>query len=249
MLNALGRILNSLRGSATATAENIADSVAIPALEQNIRDADTKIDVAKRDLAGLMGKIAVGQRRLGELDQKIARDEAVVQRALDEGKEDLALEVANRLTTIQQEAETERRSIAAMQSNSEQLQGVVGSLTDQVKSLRREIDQIRVTESVQKAQSVILASGAGATGSINNAADALRRIKEKQAERGATFEAQQKLAEISTGGDLDRRLASEGLLEGPSSGKALIAKMKAERAALAAPVEQKALPAPEADKA
>lgn len=245
MLNALGRILNAIRGTATAQAEAIADSVAIPALEQNIRDAETKVDVAKRDLAGLMGKIAVGQRRLSELDQKIARDEAVVQRALDDNKEDLALEVANRLTTVQQEAEAERRSIASMQANSDQLQGVVGSLTDQIKSLKREIDQVRVTESVQKAQSVILASGAGATGSINNAADAVRRIREKQAERGATFEAQQKLAEITTGGDLDRRLASEGLLEGPASGKALLAKMKAERAALAAPEAQKALPAPE----
>ena len=91
-------------------------------------------------------------------------------------------------------------------------------------------------ESVQKAQAAIVSHGAGAVSTLSNAAASLQRLKEKQAGRAAQFEAANKLDEIQSGSDLDRRLASAGLLEGPGSGASILARVKARaNPALAAP--------------
>ena len=110
--------------------------------------------------------------------------------------------------------------------------------------MKREIETVRVTESVQKAQEQIVNHGAGAASTLNNAAASLQRIKERQAARSAQFEAADKLAEIQSGGDLDRRLADAGLLDGPGSGASVLARLKAQRAALTLPTPALSLPSP-----
>lgn len=250
MLNALGRIINSIRGSVNNAAEAVADANAIPALQQNIRDANVKLEKSKDDLSGLVAKVKMAERKLATIEEAIASDEATAQRAVDQGKDDIALKVLNRIAAARLEADKERKSINDMKAASVNLHGVISSLSDQIKSVERQISQVEVTETVLSAQDAILSSGAGASGSINNASDALRRIQEQQEARREKAEARMQLSDMTSGGDLDRQLAEEGLLGGPATGKALLEEMKAKRAAaLAAPDATKALAAPEGEKA
>jgi phage shock protein A len=247
-----GRLFTAVRGGANEAAEKVADANAIRILEQQMRDANTALMRAQTDLAGLMGKAKLSRDKVADLEQKYARDMAVIERAVEQGQDALAQELADRVAILEGELERERRSLAELSSKEVQLRESVTQIRNRMQAMRREIDTVKVMESVQKAQAAIVSHGAGAVSTLSNAAASLQRLKEKQAERAAQFEAANKLEEIQTGGDLDRRLADAGLLEGPGSGAAILAKVKARATpALAAPnpaAPQLAAPAMETTK-
>jgi phage shock protein A len=240
-----GKLFTMVRGTANDAAESIADAGAVRILDQQVRDADGALLKAQTDLAGLMGKAKLTRDRVLDLEQKHGRDLAVLERAVESGQEQLATELADRVAVLEGELERERRSLAELTSRETQLKDTVGKLRQRIQSMKREIDTVKVTESVQKAQQAIVSHGAGAISTLGNAAASLQRLKEKQAARSAEFEAANKIEEISSGGDLDRRLADAGLLESGGTGAAVLARMRARsQPALAAPANQAALPPP-----
>lgn len=247
MLGALTRLFKAAQGGVNETMEKIGDANAITIIEQQMRDAEGALGKAKFELAGLMGKAQTAAKRVAELQAKAARDTELVQRLLLKGTPDdekLALEVANRLTTVQQELAKEEGNVAMLEKSSGSLRATVSKLTTKIADMKREIDTARVTEQVQKAQSAIVSSGMGAASTLSSASDSLKRLRERQIQKQEHFDAQERIDEIEGGGDLDARLASAGLLDGPPSGQALIEQMKARM--LAAPEAQKALEAPKA---
>ena len=83
----------------------------------------------------------------------------------------------------------------------------------QVKALRTQVDTVKATASVQKAQMAIASRTAGANSGMSNALESLERIKQRQAETTARLEASEELDATSCDGDLNRKLAAAGLLE------------------------------------
>lgn len=247
MLGAITRLFKAAQGGVNETMEKIGDANAITIIEQQMRDAEAALGKAKFELAGLMGKAQTAAARVAELQVKGARDNELVQRLLGKGTpedEKLALEVANRLTTVQQELTKAQGDVDMLENTSAKLRATVTKLTAKISEMRREIDTARVTEQVQNAQSAIVSSGLGAASTLSSAGDSLKRLRERQIQKQAHFDAQERIDEIDGGGDLDARLASAGVLEGPPTGQALIEQMKAKM--LAAPEAQKAIEAPKA---
>jgi phage shock protein A len=253
-----GKLFTVIRGGATEAAEAVVDKQALRILDQQVRDAETSLARAQTDLASLMGRAKLTRDKVMELQQKHARDMAVIERAIDQGQDQLAKELADRIAILEGELEREQASLQQLTRKEDELKGAVVKIRQNIQAMKREIETVKVTESVQKAQEQIVSHGAGAASTLNNAAASLQRIKERQAARSAQFEAADKLAEIQSGGDLDRRLADAGLLEGPGSGASVLARLKAQRqgalptashaGALPPPVQQIAAPISEADK-
>ena len=244
MLGIFARLFKAAQGGANDVLERIGDANAITIIEQQMRDAEAALGKAKFELAGLMGKSQTSAKRVAELQDKANRDHELVQRLLAKGDEALALEVANRLTTVQQELAREQSNAAMLEQSAATLRGTVEKLTRKIADMKREIDTARVTEQVQKAQSAIVSSGMGAASTLSSAGDSLKRLRERQVQRQEHFNAQEKLDEIAGGGDLDARLASAGMLDGPPTGQALLEEIKAKM--LAPPEAQKSLEAPKA---
>jgi phage shock protein A len=244
-----GSLFTAVRGGVSEAAEKAADANAVRILDQQLRDADAALMRAQTDLAGLMGKAKLSRDKVADLEAKYARDMAVVERAVEQGQDALAQELADRVAILEGELERERRSLGELSSKEVQLRESVTQIRQRIQAMRREIDTVKVTESVQKAQAAIVSHGAGATSTLTNAAASLQRLKERQAGRAAQFEAANKLEEIQSGSDLDRRLADAGLLQGPGSGASILARLKARtNPALAAPAgvpPQLALTAPD----
>jgi phage shock protein A len=238
------KLFTALRGSANEAAEAVVDQQALRILDQQVRDAENSLARAQTDLAGLMGRVKLTRDKVGDLQQKHARDMAVIERALQQGQEQLATELADRIAILEGELSREQASLQQLGSKENELKATVVKIRQNIQAMRREIETVKVTESVQKAQEQIVNHGAGAASTLNNAAASLQRIKERQAARSAQFEAADKLAEIQSGGDLDRRLADAGLLEGPGSGASVLARLKSQRAALAPPAPNLTLPSP-----
>jgi len=238
------KLFTAIRGSANEVAEAVVDQQALRILDQQIRSAETSLVKAQTDLAGLMGRVKLTRDKVFDLQQKHARDMTVIERALEQGQEQLATELAERIAVLEGELSREQASLQQLSLKETELKATVVKIRQNIQAMKREIETVRVTESVQKAQEQIVNHGAGAASTLNNAAASLQRIKERQAARSAQFEAADKLTEIQSGGDLDRRLADAGLLEGPGSGASVLARLRAQRTSLQGPAPALSLPSP-----
>ena len=246
----LRRLLTALRGGINEAAEAAADTQALRILDQQIRDAEGSLDKAQRDLAGLMGRAKLSRDNVAELDAKFERDWATGQKAVAANREDLAREVADRLAQLDAERTARRTEAEALTRQEETLRATVERIRNSIASMKREVETVKVTDSVQRAQSAIVAHGSGAASNLNSAAASLQRLKERQVGRQAEFDASERLQDLKSGGDLDKRLASAGLLEGPSDASGMLARLKGGGpSALSGPSSAGALPAPGSDKA
>ncbi len=70
-------------------------------------------------------------------------------------------------------------------------------------------------------------SGVGS--SMGSALESLERLKTKQAERAAKFEAASELAESTEEVSLDAKLKAAGIVDGGASGGDVLARLKAKR--------------------
>jgi len=223
-----GKLFTAMRGGMNDAAEGVVDAQAVRILDQQMREAEAALLRAQTDLAGLMGKAKLARDRLAELERKHARDMSVVERAVEQNQNDLAQELADRVAILEGEIQREQAAVQELSSKETSLKNTVVQIRQRIQMMKREIDSVKVTESVQKAQQAIVNHGAGAASTLGNAAASLQRLKERQAARAAEFEAADKLSEIQTGGDLDRRLAAAGLLEGPGTGASVLARVRAQ---------------------
>ena len=94
-------------------------------------------------------------------------------------------------------------------------------------ALRREIEVVKVNDSVQRAQSAIVARSGSASSTVGSAADSLKRIKERQAINEEKFRAAGELEDRRTGADLDAKLRSAGILPGEAGAQDVLARLMA----------------------
>ncbi|MEQ3652790.1 MAG: PspA/IM30 family protein, partial [Glaciecola sp.] len=83
--------------------------------------------------------------------------------------------------------------------------------------LEQQVDMIKATESVQRAQVAVSSSHLGANSKMKTATESLSRIQEKQNLRNAELEAAEELAQSESTDDLEKRLAGAGIKGGASS--------------------------------
>jgi phage shock protein A len=194
------------RGAAHEGAQSVVDANALRILDQEIRDADTAQAKARDDMAGL-----VARRRMLENEGKNFADQALkyeasARAALAKGDQALALEVAQRIADLERDAGVKAGQVAELKTAEARLRQVISQTDTKIEALRREIEVVKVNESVQRAQSAVVARTSGAGSSLGSAADSLKRIKERQAVREEKFRAAGELEDMRTGADLDAKL-------------------------------------------
>ncbi|CAN5207869.1 PspA/IM30 family protein [soil metagenome] len=218
------------RGTAHDGAMAVVDANALRILDQEIRDADTAQGKARDDLSGL-----VARRRMLENESKSFRDqvgkyEASARAALAKGDEALAREVAQRIADLERDAGVKEGQVTELRTAEDRLRQIISATDTKIETLRREIEVVRVSESVQRAQSAVVANSAGAGSNLGSAADSLKRIKERQAINSEKFRAAGELEDRRTGADLDAKLRDAGILPGEASADDVLARLQAPKA-------------------
>jgi phage shock protein A len=242
------KLITLLRGGAYDAGAAVVDANALRILDQEIRDADNALNRARDDLATLVARRRMLEKELGNLQDQSKRYESSARAALAKGDQDLAREVAQRIADLELEASQKTPQLAEMKVAEEKMHQTIATTQQRVENLRREIDVVKVNESVQRAQAAVAARGTGAQASLGSAADSLKRIKEKQAVRDERFKAAAELEDKRTGADLDAKLQAAGILPGAASADDILARLSApaeEPLQLEAPALQiEAQPAP-----
>jgi phage shock protein A len=221
------KLITLLRGGAYDAGAAVVDANALRILDQEIRDADNALNRARDDLATLVARRRMLEKDLGNLQDQAKRYETSARAALAKGDQDLAREVAQRIADLEMEASQKTPQLAEMKVAEEKMHKTIATTQQRVENLRREIDVVKVNESVQRAQAAVAARGTGAQASLGSAADSLKRIKEKQAVNDERFKAAAELEDMRTGADLDAKLRNAGILPGAASADDVLARLSA----------------------
>ena len=82
-------------------------------------------------------------------------------------------------------------------------------------------------EAMQRAQQAVTTSTVGATSNVTTAAESLKRLQTRQAERQARLDAAAQLEKVADGRELEEKLAQAGVgTTGTSSAQAVLERLK-----------------------
>ena len=213
------------RAGAHEATSAVVDANAIRILDQEIRDADTAQGKARDDMATLVARRRILEKEVASFRDQVTKYESSARAAVAKGDMDLARQVAQRIADLESDIAVKEPQIADMRAAEEQLHTAVAATDRRIETLRREVEVVKVNESVQKAQAAVSARGAGAGASLGSAADSLARIKERQMVRGEKIKAAGELEDRRTGADLDEKLRLAGILPGQSSADDILARL------------------------
>ena len=216
-MSLLQKILTLFRGTAHEAGQAVVDANAMKILDQEIRDAGNELLRSKEELTKVMAQRQLLAGKSQDRAGKKAEYETYIAGALRKGDEALAREVAERLSTIETDLTSDGQTLAQYDGSIRALKTAITETERKLSRVKQQIDTVKATEAVQRAQGAVAARHSGANGKVGTALDSLERIQARQAERGARMQAAAQLESDSNDGDLNARLANAGLLGGSTS--------------------------------
>lgn len=226
-MNVWSKLLTALRGGANEVGEAVVDGQALRILDQEIRDADLELRKSKEALAEIMAKQKLAAERTGKSTAKVAEYEQYALKALEAGDEPLAREVASKIANLEVELASEREQADGYAASVAQLRKAVTQAEANIKRMKQQVDTVKATESVQKAQMAVAQRYGGSQAKLQTAVESLERIKQKQAERAAKMEADAELAAAASVDDsLDAKLRAAGIVADNGSADSVLARLK-----------------------
>ena len=225
------KVATAIRGGVSEAGEAIVDNQALRILDQEIRDADSELGKSKDALTGIIAKRKLADKKVESLKSSLAEYEGYAMQALDKGDEGLAVEIADKIAGLETELMGEEGVAKSFRDSETQLRKSVLQTEANLKRLKQQVDTVKATEIVQRSQAAVAARHSGAGSSMGSAVDSLERLKNKQAERAAKFEAASELADSTEEVSLDAKLKAAGIVDGGASGGDVLARLRAKRSA------------------
>lgn len=183
-----------IRGAAAKAEEDFADRHALLILDQQIRDAASATEGAKRALSIAIAQDEAEGKRLEATLARIADLEERAAAALADGREDLATEAAEAIALMETDRDAIRDSRRAFAADVAQLKAAVANAAHRLAELERGRRIALATESVRRLK---LRSGTGAGAGMAALAEAertLQRLRDRQAEEAAAALAYESLS-------------------------------------------------------
>ena len=225
----LSKIMTALRGKANETGQAVVDSQSLRILDQEIRDSEEHLKASKTELARLMGQRQLNSNKADTPEGKVNGLEQSAEAALDKGEEQLAVEVAERMVSVQEQLDAERNIVNEYDTSIESLRSTIRNTDNQLRQLKQQVSVVKATESAQKAQSAVAARHSGQNSAMGNAMESLERIRERQQLNSAQMQAADQLASEESGSSLDERLKSAGIGASDRKAEDVLARLKAKK--------------------
>lgn len=210
------KLFTAMKGTATEAAQAVVDTQAIKILEQEIREAKDELRKSDHARTQILAKCKLAQQKVNGMNVSIAEYEEHARKAIDTDRQ-LALDCAQRVAEIRGQRDTEQSYLDQFVKSEKQLAGNITQAKNNLRRLEQQVDMIKATESVQRAQVAVSSSHLGANSKMKTATESLARIQEKQALRNAELEAAEELAQGESTDDLEKRLAGAGIKGGSAS--------------------------------
>lgn len=132
-----------------------------------------------------------------------------------------------KIANLEVELAGEREQADGYAASVAQLRKAVTQAEANIKRLKQQVDTVKATESVQKAQMAVAQRYGGSQAKLHTAVESLERIKQQQAERAAKMEAAAELAEAASVDDsLEAKLRAAGIKADNASAESVLARLK-----------------------
>lgn len=210
------KLITAVKGGANEAAQAAADSQAIRILEQEIREAKEELRKSDHARTQILAKRKLSQQKIDSFNASISEYEAHARKAVDSDRQ-LALDCAQKVSDLKEEREQEQSYLDQFHKSEKQLAGNIQQAKANLRRLEQQVDMVKATESVQKAQVAVSSRHMGANSKMKTATESLSRIQEKQKMRNAELEAAEELASEDSNTDLEKRLSEAGIKGGKSS--------------------------------
>ncbi|AWB66793.1 phage shock protein A [Saccharobesus litoralis] len=220
------KILTAIRGGATEVGEAIVDANSTRIFEQEIRDAENHLTKAKRDLTDVMAKQMAAAREIERLKREVTEHEGYATQALEKGNEALALEVAEKIASLEHELADQQGAHDQFATNVTRLKDLIKKSERQVTEYKRQLSMVKTTDSVQKATAAITDNFSSSNGKLLNAKESLERIKAKQQSFDDRMKAAEQLESETGDSSLEAKLKEAGIGAKESDASAVLARLK-----------------------
>ncbi|XKM13511.1 PspA/IM30 family protein [Orbaceae bacterium ac157xtp] len=220
------KLVTALRGGINDAGEAIIDTQALRILDQEIRDADAELKQAKESLANIMAQKKLADKEVSATKEKIAEYEGYAIKALDSNNESLALEVAEKISSLENELQNQEKQANYFTDSVKTLKQTVTQTEVNIRNLKQQVDIIKATETVQKAQATVAQRYGGSTAKLQTALDSLDRIKKRQEKTAATIEAKNELAKEESQDQLEQKLKEAGIKSDSQNANDILARLK-----------------------
>lgn len=227
----LNEIFDSVRGHINTTGEALADSQAIPALEQKIRDAKNDLAKSKSALTEVMAQEKITRNRVLELEAGLTEHEDYAAQAAEKGDDGLLNDLVDKISEIEEDLGAQREVHTQLDANVSRIKSLVMETERGVKAMEREVKNIKATEYAQRAAEATAAQHSGSSASMASAAERMKRIKTRQDERRHRMEAARELADVENGDELKAKLAAAGIGANKPSRDAILERINARKSA------------------
>lgn len=205
------KLFTLFRGATHDGVQAINDKKAMVILDQEIRDAQADQDSATDALTGIIAKRKLQGESIAALTSDI---ESLTQKAIKaqgQGNQELALEIAAVIGQKTQTRDSEQKVYDQYAATEEKFRQTVKTSATRIQSARQQADIAKARDSIQQAQKNVLSSTGKTTGGLNNAMESLERIRQRQDETDAKFEARQSLDDDLNGNSLEQKMKDAGL--------------------------------------
>ncbi|MDT8405955.1 MAG: PspA/IM30 family protein [Methylococcales bacterium] len=204
------KLITAIKGGANEAAEAVADSQALRILDQEIREAKDELRKSDHALTQIMAKRKLAEQKAASLSQSIQEYEAHARKAAATDQQ-LALECAQKVVDLRGQLDAEQNYLNQFKRSELTLRGKISQAKTNVKRMEQQVDMVKATESVQKAQVAVSSRHIGASSRMKTAAESLQRIQDKQKQRAAELDAAEELASLESGSSLEARLLAAGI--------------------------------------
>ncbi|MES0299116.1 PspA/IM30 family protein [Citrobacter sedlakii] len=191
---------------------SIEEAQGVRMLEQHIRDAKTELNKANQSRVELLARVKLSNDKLYDLRERKASLEKRALEALNKNV-DAALinEVAEEIARLENLITAEEQVLANLEASRDGVERAVTATGQRISQFEQQLEVVKATEAMQRAQQAVTTSTVGASSNVSTAAESLKRIQTRQAERQARLDAAAQLEKVADGRDLDERLAEVGI--------------------------------------
>lgn len=231
-MNVWNKLLTAVRGGVNDLGEGLVDSQALRILDQEIREADEELKKSREALASMMARQKIADDAVKSLETKITEYEGYALKALEKGDELLGLEVAEKIADLELERNREADRSAEVAESVASLRRTVTQAENNIQRLKQQVDTIKATESLQKAQMTVARRQGGSDAKLQTALESLERIKARQTRTAAEIGAYQSLDQESGAADdaLEAKLKAAGIIVNEVSAESVLARLKEKQA-------------------
>lgn len=217
-----------INGANARAEDHVRDVYAIELIDQKIREAEASVKAAKATLATLIQRQRAETRQIDALKKKIDDMTDRAQTALDQDRENLAIEAANAIATMENELKIRTDTLERLDNKTIRLRSSVEAGTRRIIDLKQGAIQARAVRREQQMQ-IKLNSTIGQTSAVDEAEELIAKVIGKD----DPFEQSEILRELDA--DLNHtsladRLADQGIgALNKSTGKSVLDRLKSKK--------------------